>query len=338
MLKTAVAVLCALTLFNLSTARADGEGEDSAEEPAEVAAPAPPPPPPAAPEPEPEPSPALVASTGTHNEAMQSCLVSIYSGRQSTAAADEILVSSSLFGNDFMTGSHVNGGRDDAKTFFLTKSGLFGSGASFQLFDTDGDGTQWRCSSANRLRRVNTGADSDFDSSDVADSDNEERVTADMRQGDQWGGRLNPGEGDRESVYYVRAGAKTFRVNCGVGSRSLGIGAHQNRHCIARAVRTVEGPQENVKVCQNSDDSDAEFIEKALRRREKHLRNHTPTSREHWDRVRDNYSEMRRTCTSLVANDHGAKDALKDLGKEINERINSYNRGSTSPIPRVDVP
>jgi hypothetical protein len=336
MLKTALMVVCAMVFFNLTTVRAD-DSEDAGEA-EEVAVVEP------IPEPSPSASPVLapaLVETGTQNDDMQSCLYSIYSGRRESnddVDAGDIVVTGSRFGIDFHTSSFVNSTSGGARSFFLTSNGLFGPGTSFQIFDTDGDGTQWKCSSAQRLRRLNTDDDSEFDDNDTDDTESADRVAADMRQTDQWGGGLNSTDGQRESIYYVKAGVKTFRVNCGVGSRSLGIGAHRNRFCSARAVRTVEGPQENVKVCQNSDNTDLEFIKKALRRREKYLRNNTPVTRERWERVRDQYAEIRRTCTALVTSDHSAKDALKDLGKEINERISRFNRGGGVAVQRVEIP
>lgn len=291
---------------------------------------------PLAPPAEAPPPPALVAEVPDADDVppgpVESCLFSIYQGSPAPVEeSEDIVVRAYDFDTDFYTRSNL-GDSVQGYSFFLSRNNMLSTSASFNILDTTGGlSKQWECSRSKRLRR---GSDSTtYDTMDDDDTGDAAKTTAEINARDQWDSRANGAAaveaGDRSAVYFVRAGTKTFRVACSVENGFLG--AHKNRNCNAVAVNGGASAQTNVKVCEPAQEDTEEFIEKSLRRRERFLDRHPPRSKEGWMRLRAGYDAMKQSCSSLISTDHGAKDALHDLGKEINEKLGGYNRNNRGP-------
>ncbi len=263
----------------------------------------------------------------------ESCLFSIYRGAPAPVSneSEDIVVNAYDFDTDFYTASNL-GGSTPGYSFFLSHNNMLSTSASFNILDTTGGlNKQWECSRSKRLRRgLGTTAYDPLNDDDNAD---EAKTNAEMSTRDQWGsgakGAAAMDADERSAVYFVKAGTKTFRVSCSVENGFMG--AHKNKDCRARVVNGGASAQANVKVCEASRDDSTDFIEKSLRRRERFLEHHTPTNRVGWVRLRDGYNAMKQNCAPLISSDHGAKDALHDLGQEVNERLGGYNKSNRGP-------
>jgi hypothetical protein len=355
-MKYALLLLCALVFVNVNGARADEGDDDSADDTPIVAAPPADPPPVVAP-PEAPPAVAVPAEeehTQRDKTRIEMCLNSIFYGQPTDQAeTDDIVVVGTRFDTNFATMSNLpysNGDMKDGKSYFLTKSGMLSPSTSFDFYDsTNVNGEIWHCGGAKRLRRLGeSGGDDnsgeDYDPQDDDDAADAAKTTSDVKMKDQWGNSLGEGDAqERKAIYYVKANNKSFRIDCAVSGRSLlGLGVHKNKNCQAHPVNTGSVDLSEVKSCEASDWSEAKFIEKSLRRREKSFNKNVPESAEAWAQKRAGFIEMKQNCSSLIADDdgRGARDALHDLAKKMNDKISKYNKknGAAAAIAPLEVP